>query len=406
MRRPPPACGALLASVAAVAVLSSLVMAKPASATPTTPTTGAAQWALERLDVAQVWQYSRGEHAVVALLDTGVDALDPELAGRVLPGVDLAGGGAANADGRVDLDPRRHGTRIARLVAGDPRGAADVQGLAPRAEILPVVVTHGGPADPAAVANGIGFAVERHARVILVPLAVAAPAQPVAQVLAESVRAAAKHGAVVVAAAGDQGARGNPPLAPAAVPGVLGVSAVDRADRAEATSERGGQVLLAAPDSDATGAGGQPNDTGSAQAAAATAAAVALVLARYPTLSGIQAANRLLSVADDRGPPGRDNTYGYGVLNVIKALTLDVPTGQPDAPLGPVAATPVGPATPSHRDLLALRSAPPEQATAATGEGLTPLIGASIAAVVLLAAAVAVGVFTIRRRPTAKSPPS
>jgi hypothetical protein len=50
------------------------------------------------------------------------------------------------------------------------------------------------------------------------------------------------------------------------------------------------------------------------------------------------------ATADDNGPPGRDDGCGYGVLNVVKALTADVPplegTAAPGAPAIPAAAVP------------------------------------------------------------------
>jgi hypothetical protein len=50
-----------------------------------------------------------------------------------------------------------------------------------------------------------------------------------------------------------------------------------------------------------------------------------LVRAKYPNLSAAEVIHRLTATATDKGPPGRDNEYGYGVINIVAALTADVP---------------------------------------------------------------------------------
>src|SRR3954452_17703096 len=64
----------------------------------------------------------------IAILDTGVDASVPELAGRVLPQVDALGGGPAG-------DPDGHGTQVAAIAAGTP---GQMRGVSPTSPILPV----------------------------------------------------------------------------------------------------------------------------------------------------------------------------------------------------------------------------------------------------------------------------
>ena len=52
---------------------------------------------------------------------------------------------------------------------------------------------------------------------------------------------------------------------------------------------------------------------------------MALVRAKYPDLPADEVVHRLTATATDKGAPGRDNEYGYGVLNLVAALTADVP---------------------------------------------------------------------------------
>jgi subtilisin family serine protease len=56
-----------------------------------------------------------------------------------------------------------------------------------------------------------------------------------------------------------------------------------------------------------------------------------LVRAKFPKLSAVEVIHRLTATADDKGPPGRDDEYGYGIVNLVKALTADVPPLTPSA---------------------------------------------------------------------------
>ena len=81
-----------------------------------------------------------GSGVTVALLDTGVQASHPALGGRVLPGIDVLGGGKAAAPRAKPDEPGRletHGTRMAGLVVGE---SETVAGVAPGARLLPIRV--------------------------------------------------------------------------------------------------------------------------------------------------------------------------------------------------------------------------------------------------------------------------
>jgi subtilisin family serine protease len=87
-------------------------------------------------------------------------------------------------------------------------------------------------------------------------------------------------------------------------------------------------MVLAAPAVDiiSTGAfGDYETGSGTSNSTAIVAGAVALVRAKYPSLSAPEVIRRLTATATDKGKPGRDDEYGYGVVNVVAALTADVP---------------------------------------------------------------------------------
>jgi subtilisin family serine protease len=64
--------------------------------------------------------------------------------------------------------------------------------------------------------------------------------------------------------------------------------------------------------------------SGTSDATAIVSGVVALVRAKYPNLSGAEIVHRITATATDKGKPGRDDEYGFGVVNPVAALTADV----------------------------------------------------------------------------------
>ena len=112
--------------------------------------------------------------------------------------------------------------------------------------------------------------------------------------------------------------------------------------------------MLSAPaaDIESTGPGtGYSIGNGTSDATAIIAGTAALVRARFPNLSAKEVVHRLTATAIDKGPPGRDDQYGYGIVNLVGALTADVPPLQPSASPPPTASAH---AAPPHRTNAAL----------------------------------------------------
>jgi subtilisin family serine protease len=88
------------------------------------------------------------------------------------------------------------------------------------------------------------------------------------------------------------------------------------------------------------------NIDGTSASAAIVSGAVALVRAKFPQLSAAEVIHRITATADDIGAPGRDDECGYGELDIVKALTADVPPLSGSASASPSASqTTPAPAT-------------------------------------------------------------
>ncbi|MEV5817923.1 S8 family serine peptidase [Micromonospora haikouensis] len=292
-------------------------------------------WALRRLAPQASWPLTRGAGVVVAVVDTGVSAAAPALAGSVRAGADVTGG-------RADSDCAGRGTALAGIVAARPTGDAGPTGLAPDAEILPVRVTDANRRiSPARLAAGIRLATAAGADVILVATGVTTDSGE----LARAVQAAADRDALLVAAVNDQG-RGDgadPPVGyPAGYPTVLAVNAVG-VDGVPGPVGADAGVDLAAP---GVGLGIAPRGSGhytvggAAVAAAYVAGVAALVRSYHPGLSQAEVRARLERTALPSLGGGRERAGGAGVLDAYAAVaTLDPRQAGPPVPVaaGPVA---------------------------------------------------------------------
>lgn len=324
--------------LAVVAGLGLVAVGTPAPAGAATPASERAvpalerQWHLDALRVAEAHRITTGEGVTVAILDTGVYAGHPDLAGRILDGRRLIG-----RDDKGKLDERNHGTGVAGLIAARGGGRGHALGIAPGAKILPVTIatnTFAGSNLP----EGIRYAVDHGAKVI--NISNGGPTTSTA--LEEAVRYAQSRDVVVVAAAGnaEQGDAGV--LYPARLPGVVAVGATGRDGEPWSGGTRGAQLAITAPGVDIATTAGRWSDLteggyvtvdGTSAAAPLVAGAAALIRARYPQASAADVVNRLVSTARDAGPPGRDDRYGFGRLDLVRALTAEV---------APVEANPLG----------------------------------------------------------------
>jgi subtilisin family serine protease len=267
-----------------------------------------AQYALAKLKLPEAHRLAHGADVRVAVIDSAIDARHPELANSIAETFDAASG----SDG-----PHVHGTGIAGAITAHAR----LMGGAPAARILAirafVVASNGVQSSSFVVLKGLDYAAVHGAQIINMSFA-----GPKDALIERAIGELAAKGIVMVAAAGNAGAK-SPPLYPAANPNVIAVSATDAQDHLFAASNRGGHIAVAAPGVDIfLPAPDQKYQvtSGTSFSAAYVSALAALMLEHNPALKPEAVRAMLMKTARDLGSPGRDDLFGAGEADAYAAV--------------------------------------------------------------------------------------
>jgi type VII secretion-associated serine protease mycosin len=314
-----------------------------------TDTYRSSQWDLAKISVPAAWQRSTGAGVTVAVIDSGVDASHPDLAGQVLAGIDLV-----TKTSGVSSDPNGHGTHVAGTIAALAGNGVGIAGVAPEAKILPIrALGANGSGFMSDVATGLVYAADHGAQVVNMSIGSSSQVGAVSTAIGY----ARSKGVVVVAAAGNYRTSGSPTTYPAADAGVIAVASTDSADRYSSFSNQGSYVDIAAPGSNILSTfpaamGGYVSYSGTSMASPHIAAVAALLIADRPALSPDQVELAMQTSAADLGTAGKDTDYGYGRVDAAAALAAlgpaaTPPTDDPTASPSAVTPTPTASVTPT-----------------------------------------------------------
>ncbi|MFD7021531.1 S8 family serine peptidase [Promicromonospora sukumoe] len=203
------------AATAVALVVTALVAVAPGAQAATSDPLRDKQWGLDQINAEAAWPASTGAGVVVAVVDTGVDFDQPDLAGQLLPGATFTGcadvrpcgdGDFRGPDGANDGD--EHGTHVAGIVAAATDNGIGVAGVAPDAKVLPVKVLEAGTGSSQDIADGIRWAADHGADVINLSLGSGLGGQlltiiGVDTLMRDAIAYARERGVLTVAAAGN-----------------------------------------------------------------------------------------------------------------------------------------------------------------------------------------------------------
>ncbi len=275
------------------------------------------QYALNKINAFGAWDITTGNNnVIIAIVDTGVSASHPDLAGRVLPGYDFV-----NNDNDAS-DDEGHGTHTAGIAAATGDNGEGIAGMCWQCRILPVkVLNEEGSGFDVWVADGIRWAADNGARVINLSLG----NDQESPIILDAIRYAVGKNILVVAAAGNSADQGNPVEYPAAYEEVIAVGATDENDQRAFFSEIQSYVDVSAPGWNIPSTFDQFGlpylaASGTSEAAPHVAGIAGLLLSVNQGLDVNALRTLITTTSDDLGQPGPDPEYGVGRINAGRAV--------------------------------------------------------------------------------------
>ena len=331
-----------------------------------------------QINLPEAWNVTTGGHdVVVAVIDSGV-AYHPDLSYRLLPGYDFITDfdKAGDGDG-IDSDPSDplgfdlgaedvdfHGTHVAGTIGAETNNNLGVAGVTWRGQIMPLRVLginrKGDSHDisqailyAAGLPNASGtFPSNGPADIINMSLGPGneecKSLRPASRAQRDAITKALDAGIHVVIAAGNDGCDVPTPMS--LIPGVINVGGVDRSGRKVRTSNHGLSIDVVAPGSFVLSTWIDDSDpaapiydyvykSGTSMAAPHVAGVLALMLAVNPNLTPDDIGGMIRSpqgrifcklgpcpvptpITTDLGPPGFDQTFGFGLIDARSAVTV------------------------------------------------------------------------------------
>ena len=310
------------------------------------------QWGLLQIQAEDAWSHlgGAGPASLIAITDTGIDRNHSDLAANIWtnPG-EIPGDGIDNdANGYIDdtwgwdfqnndndpFDDNLHGTLVSSVAAA-VQDSTGVAGVCPWCQLVAVkVLGADGSGFLDTVANGIVYAADNGARVVNLSLGGAGGSQT----LEDAVNHAWNKGALVVAAAGNDGADAR--LWPAAYPNSMAIASTNDQDFRSCFSNWGQDYIsVSGPGESILGA--TPNQgygtySGTSLSTPHVSGLAGLLFSQAEadpaiTRNNTDVRSLIEASANDLGPVGLDAYFGTGRINALRAVQNNTTATTPPA---------------------------------------------------------------------------
>jgi hypothetical protein len=257
-------------------------------------------WNVERVSAPNVWNDSTGAGIKVAILDTGASTHNDL----------LAGGWNVLTNTANYTDAHGHGTMMAGVLAATMNNQGIV-GVSPSVDVYAVKITEGSQGNLSDALAGLQWAIDHDMNIVSISFGFTT----YSQIFKEALQDAYDQGILLIAASGNDGS--GRVLYPAAYATVIAVGSTDITNQRTTFSNYGLNLELVAPGADITTTGlgnTYVQGTGTSLSAPHVAGIAALDWAYNRSLTNVQLRGKLRNDAIDLGILGRDDEYGYGLV--------------------------------------------------------------------------------------------
>lgn len=281
----------------------------------------------------------------VAVIDTGIDATHPDLAGKVVKGTTILDANSSGNKYKDDgNDDNGHGTHVAGIIAATWDNGIGIDGVTGELdiELMPVkALDDSGRGSTYDIIEGIRYAADNGAAILNLSLGSSASSS----LEAEAVRYAQNKGCLVIAAAGNDSVDVAQNW-PASYDGVISVGSVDAQGERSYFSNYGDTLDVAAPGTDiistipkkialqesAYGSTVYGNDidgyyiswSGTSMATPHVVGVAAIYKAANPGVTGDDIGELLINTCQDAGDVGKDIETGSGIVDAAAMLGAEV----------------------------------------------------------------------------------
>jgi len=287
------------------------------------------EWQFERIGADQTWnKVNNSDPVVVAVIDTGLNTNHPDIKGNYVYGYDYVDGSVTS------VDKSGHGTMVCGCISAIANNSVGIAGIAGNANIKVAPYRVGGVSDGDTNLD-VGYVCaalyDAASRPEVKVINMSFGGYFASSALRTAVENASAAGKVLVAAAGNEGenAEYSGEFAnPASYNNVISVGATDDTNAIASFSQHNSQVDLCAPGKKIytiNHDGAYQVASGTSFASPITAAACAVLMAADSTLTNIKVEKILKDTALDFGAAGKDDYYGYGMIQLDKALAAVTP---------------------------------------------------------------------------------
>ena len=294
------------------------------------------QWGLPKISAPAAWDTTHGDPNVeIGIVDTGIDSSHPDLTGKIDKAADCTISTAC-VSVSSSIDDNGHGSHVAGIAASNTNNSLGVAGVGYNTHLISAkVLDSTGSGYYSWVADGIVWAADNGAKVISLSLGGSSSSS----VLQDAVNYAWGKGAVVVAAAGNNGS--TAPSYPGYYSNVISVAATDSNDKKASFSNYGNWVTVAAPGVNILSSykGGYSYLSGTSMATPFVSGLAGLLFGQHPTWTNSDVRNQIQSTADKISGTGL--YWSYGRINACTAVgctAVSLPTPTPTATATPTLA--------------------------------------------------------------------